>query len=80
LSWGGDVLASGARYNDPANMEKLGGYATVSLYADYRLDHGLTLFAKAGNIFDKKYELREDYSTAGRTFFIGLRYQPKLPN
>ena len=80
LSWGGEVLASGARYNDPANMEKLGGYATVSLYADYRLDHGLTLFAKAGNIFDKKYELREDYSTAGRTFFIGLRYQPKLSN
>lgn len=77
LSWGADVLASGARYNDPANTNRLGGYATVSLYADYRLEHGLTLFAKAGNVFDKQYELREDYSTAGRTVFVGLRYQPK---
>lgn len=80
LRWGADVLASGARYDDPANTKRLGGYATVSLYADYRLDHGLTLFAKAGNVFDKAYALREDYATAGRTVFVGLRYQPKSSN
>jgi vitamin B12 transporter len=77
LSWGADVLASDSRFNDVANTQKLGGYATVSLRADYRLEYGLTLFAKAGNIFDRDYELRKDYATAGRTVFVGLRYQPK---
>jgi vitamin B12 transporter len=77
LTWGADMLASGSRYNDAANTQKLGGYATVSLRADYRLDHDLTLFAKAGNIFDREYELRQDYATAGRTLFVGLRYTPK---
>lgn len=77
LLWGADVRASGSRYNDTDNTRKLDGYATVSLRADYRLDHDLTLFAKAGNIFDREYELREDYATAGRTLFVGLRYHPK---
>lgn len=77
ITWGADVLASGSRYNDAANAQKLGGYATVSLRADYRLDHELTLFAKVGNLFDREYELRQDYANAGRTLFVGLRYQPK---
>jgi len=37
----------------------------------------LTFFARAGNILDKKYELRKDYDTAGRTVFVGVRYHPK---
>lgn len=77
LTWGADLLASGSRYNDVANTQTLGGYATVSLRADYRLDHDLTVFAKAGNIFDREYEPRKDYASAGRTLFVGLRYQPK---
>lgn len=77
VTWGADVLASGSRFNDAANAVELGGYATVALRADYRLDNDLTLFAKAGNIFDREYELRKDYATAGRTLFVGVRYQPK---
>ena len=77
LTWGAEVFASGARYNDAGNTQRLGGYATVGLRADYRLDKELTFFAKAGNIFDRKYELRKDYETDGRTVFVGLRYQPK---
>ena len=77
LTWGADVLASGSRFNDAANTEELGGYATAALRADYRLDSDWTLFAKAGNIFDREYELSKDYATAGRTLFVGVRYQPK---
>ena len=76
LTWGAEVFASGARYNDAENTQKLGGYATLGLRADYRLDKELTFFARAGNVFDKKYELRKDYDTAGRTVFVGVRYQP----
>ena len=77
LTWGADLLASGSRFNDADNTQKLGGYATLALRADYRLEHDLSLFANAGNIFNRKYELRQDYATAGRTIFVGIRYQPK---
>jgi len=77
LTWGADVVASGERYNDVENTQRLGGYTTLGLRTDYRLDKELTFFARAGNIFDKKYELRKDYDTAGRTLFVGVRYQPK---
>ena len=77
LTWGGDVIASGMRYNDAANTQELGGYATVNLRADYRLEKDLSLFARVGNLFDKDYELKRDYETPGRTVFVGIRYQPK---
>lgn len=77
LTWGAEAFASGARYNDAGNTQRLGGYTTLGLRADYRLDKELTFFARAGNILDKKYELRKDYDTAGRTVFVGVRYQPK---
>ena len=74
---GAEAFASGARYNDAGNTQRLGGYTTLGLRADYRVDKELTFFARAGNILDKKYELRKDYDTAGRTVFVGVRYQPK---
>lgn len=77
LSWGADLFASGARFNDAANTRKLGGYATLGLHADYRLERSLTLFARAGNLFDRSYELRQDYANAGRTVFVGVRYEPR---
>ena len=65
------------RYNDKNNTQELDGYATVSLRADYRLEKDVTLFARIGNLFNKEYELKQDYETAGRTIFVGVRYQPK---
>ncbi|WP_263768412.1 TonB-dependent receptor domain-containing protein [Propionivibrio soli] len=77
LTWGAELYASGARYNDTANTVRLGGYTTLALRADYQLDKDFTLFARAGNVFDREYELRKDYETDGRTVFVGVRYQPK---
>ena len=77
LTWGADLIASGMRYNDTANTQELGGYTTVNLRADYRLEKDLSLFARVGNLFDKEYELKRDYATPGRTVFLGIRYQPK---
>ena len=65
------------RYNDKDNKQVLGGYAIVNLRADYRLEKDVSLFARVGNLFDKEYELKRDYETAGRTVFVGIRYQPK---
>lgn len=77
LSWGATLRTSGARYNDAANTQKLGGYTTLGLLADYRLDRNLTLFARADNVFDRDFELRRDYASAGRGVFVGVRYVPE---
>ncbi len=74
---GGELVASGKRYNDVSNTQKLPGYAIVNLTAAYHISRDWTVFARANNIFDKDYELVRDYSTPAANYFIGIRYTPK---
>lgn len=74
---GGEILASGKRYNDAANRQVLGGYATANAYVNYRVAKDWALFARANNIFDKRYALVRDYATPGANLFVGVRYDPK---
>ncbi|MEI7612485.1 MAG: TonB-dependent receptor [Betaproteobacteria bacterium] len=78
-SWtvGGEWQLSDQRFDDTANKNRLGGYGLVNLLAEYRLEKDWKLFARANNIFDKKYELARDYATLGATVFFGVRYAPK---
>ena len=55
----------------------MGGYALTNLSASYRIDKEWSLFARVNNVFDKQYELVNDYGTAGVNALIGLRYQQK---
>ena len=63
LQVGLQIVASSARYDDPANTLRLAGYALVNLNAEYALAPHWTLFAVAGNVFNKHYELAADYNT-----------------
>ena len=74
---GGEVLASGHRYNDANNTQELAGYGTTNLYASYRFAADWSVFARANNIFDKDYVLVQDYATPGANAFVGIRYSPK---
>jgi vitamin B12 transporter len=74
---GGEVVGAGVRYDDQANTITLGGYGIVNLHGQYELDKGWSLFARANNVFDKRYELRRDYATAGANIFVGVRYEPQ---
>lgn len=80
-SFGTEVRASGARYDDLANTRRLGGYTVVNLYGSYAIDADWSLFARAENIFDRRYELarssRTNYASLGANLFVGLRYQLK---
>ena len=51
----------------------MGGYAIVNLTAEWAVGHGVTLFARANNVFDKNYELAAGYATGGATVFAGVR-------
>lgn len=79
----GEVVAVGKRYDadyDPAFTQRdvLGGYTLFNLYGSYALARDWSLFARADNIFDKKYEHALDYATPGASIFVGLRYKPNL--
>lgn len=83
--WGTEVLASSERYNDAANTQRLAGYATLNLLADYKLNQDWTVLARLNNVLDKDYALSFDgnpatggfiYNTAGTNVFVSLRWQP----
>lgn len=72
--YGGEWQLVGKRYDDEANTVRMGGYGLVNLFADYRIDRDWSLFARANNVFDKRYELADDYATLGASLFVGVRY------
>ena len=70
---GAEVIASSLRYEDPANLVKMGGYALLNLTAEWIVAPGWTLFARADNVFDKNYELAAGFGTGGASVFAGVR-------
>lgn len=71
---GSEVQAAGARFDNAANTQRLGGYALVNLFASKTLMPGLTLEARIDNLADKDYELARTYATAGRNGQLTLRW------
>lgn len=73
---GAEMQASGTRWDDARNANKLGGYTVWNLYASKELGHGLSMNARVDNLGDKDYATARGYATAGRTFRVGLRWEP----
>lgn len=76
-TYGGNVLAAGQRYDDAANANRLGGYATIDLYADWQVARDWSVQAKVNNLADRNYETALGYNQPGRAFYVTLRWQPK---
>jgi vitamin B12 transporter len=74
LTWGLELQAASARYDNAANTQRLGGHALVNLFASLPLMPGLTLQARLDNVADKAYELARNYATAGRNGQVTLRW------
>lgn len=51
------------------------GYARFDLSASYNVYRGLSVYARATNVFDKSYQDALGYPAQGRDARIGLRYQ-----
>jgi vitamin B12 transporter len=73
---GATFFASGKRYDDAANVYRLGGYATTDLRASYAFAPGWQVEAKLANAFDHNYETAYYYNQLGRTWYLTLRYSP----
>jgi vitamin B12 transporter len=76
FSVGASVYAAGHRYDDLANMRRLGGYALTDLRLAYALDHAWKLQLSLRNAFDKHYETAAFYNQPGRTAMLSVSYRP----
>ncbi|HUL47829.1 MAG TPA: TonB-dependent receptor [Steroidobacteraceae bacterium] len=65
----------GRRYDDLADTLPLGGYLTVDLLTQWRLDRDWTLEAKAANLFDRSYQTAAYYAQPGRSYGVTIRYR-----
>jgi len=75
---GGEVVASGQRYADADNTQTLGGYTLLNLSLARPIGRGLDLLVRLDNVTDKDYELVPGYATAGRVFYVGVKWSPRF--
>lgn len=75
---GATFFASSKRYDDIANTERMGGYATTDLRASYAFAPGWEVEGKLANAFDHRYETEYYFNQLGRTWYLTLRYSPAL--
>jgi vitamin B12 transporter len=71
---GAELQASGKRFDDVANKNELGGYTVVNVSASTHIARDLALLARVDNLADKDYQTARTYATAGRTFYVGLKW------
>ena len=74
---GAEAQFSGKRFDDAANTRVLSGYSVANLSASTPISKDWTLLARIDNLTDKKYEVARNYGTAGRSFYIGVKWAPK---
>jgi len=51
------------------------GYARFDIAAHYDFSRGISLYARAANLFDKRYQDALGYPALGRDFRLGLKYR-----
>jgi vitamin B12 transporter len=73
---GAEAQMSGRRYDNASNTVKLAGYGVFNVYASTQVAKEWTLQARIDNVGDKFYQLANNYNTAGRTFYMGLKWAP----
>lgn len=73
-SFGTTLLASSHRYDDPANLVRMGGFATVDLRAERSISPGLTAALALNNVGDRRHETAYGYNQPGRELYATLRW------
>ncbi len=78
-SWmlGAELQFSGERFDNVDNKLVLAGYSLLNLSASTAIARDWTLLARVDNLTDAQYELARTYATAGRSFYVGVKWSPK---
>jgi vitamin B12 transporter len=72
---GAEMQAQGARWDNAANTQRMGGYTLVNLSLERALAPGLVVQARVDNAGDKVYEVARTYATPGRSTSVSLRWK-----
>lgn len=77
--FGGSVIAEGHRYDDAANTERLAGFGTLDLRANWNFAPNWSSRLTLANVTDKEYSTAKyfdgrNYIAAGRTAMLSVRY------
>jgi vitamin B12 transporter len=67
------VRYAGDSFDNAANTRLLKSYSLVDLRAAYPMGHGLEVYGRIENLFDKTYETAAQYGNPGRAGYLGLR-------
>lgn len=70
---GAELQASGSRFDDAANANRLGGHGLLTLYTTWRAASEWSLLLRLDNALDKRYEPARNDGTPGRSWFAALR-------
>ncbi|MBL8524229.1 MAG: TonB-dependent receptor [Betaproteobacteria bacterium] len=72
---GGDIVASGRRYdgNNESAATRMRGYALLNATVRYRIDKTWSVELSGQNLTDTKYELAQGYNTPKRSLFLNVR-------
>ena len=73
---GAETEYVGKRFDDAGNTEPLASYTLVHLSASTVIAKDWTLLGRVDNLADKDYVTAKGYATAGRTFYVGLKWAP----
>jgi vitamin B12 transporter len=68
-----DLLYVGKRFDDPSNTQLVGAYTLLNASGSFDLTPNVQIFARAENLFNRKYEEILGYGTAGRSAYGGLK-------
>jgi vitamin B12 transporter len=77
--FGAEVTASAARFDTPDEdpAKKMHGYALLNLTVSYAVARDWSVQARWNNVFNREYELAQNFNTPGSNVFVALQYQAK---
>ena len=83
FAMGFSVRSESHRFDDAANLTRLGGYTTAALRAHYRLNDEWSFKAKVDNLTNKQYTTAMDFSLGrylalGREVMLTIAYSPRF--
>ena len=76
LDVGMETIAAGKSYDDASNNVPIAGYGLLNLRARYHLARDWQVQGRIENVLDKDYETVANYNSPGRSYFMGVSYEP----
>jgi len=76
---GAELVASSARFDtsNEAPGTRMHGYGLLNFTTNYEINRYWSIRARWNNVFNREYELAQNFNTPGSNVFVSLQYQPR---